>query len=278
MRYPTAGTQSIQNFYDNFEKNKKYLDTWNAKLQEGDVDAVMRIMRMGGTGIFVLKINPKAVVPTLVHDGKIVTESTVIYEFLDEVFPERPILPSDPYARHLARIWTKGVDEDVHPACGAMTFVVSHRHTLAKLGKEKLEAFLSNTPEQSVTADWMSQKRIWVEQGLKAPGAVEKIALYDRYIKKMDDALATSDWLVGGQFSVADITLTPYVNRLASMSLAGMWENGRRPRVADWFRRVQSLPTLKPTFVDWVPAELASDLATNGSRSWPEIARLLKIA
>ena len=46
-----------------------------------------------------VKLNPKAVVPTLVHDGKIVTESTLICEYLDDVFPEPSLRPADPYAR-----------------------------------------------------------------------------------------------------------------------------------------------------------------------------------
>ena len=34
-----------------------------------------------------IKLNPNAVVPTIVHDGVVVTESTVICEYLDEVYP-----------------------------------------------------------------------------------------------------------------------------------------------------------------------------------------------
>ena len=43
----------------------------------------------------------------------------------------------------------------------------------------------------------------------------------------MEDALAGGDdWLVGNKFSIADIAMTPYVNRLAMMSMQGMWERG----------------------------------------------------
>jgi glutathione S-transferase len=41
---------------------------------------------LAGRGHY-LDLNPKAVVPTLVHDGRIIVESTVINEYLDEVFP-----------------------------------------------------------------------------------------------------------------------------------------------------------------------------------------------
>jgi glutathione S-transferase len=225
-----------------------------------------------------LKLNPKAVVPTLVHDGRVVTESTVICEYLDEVVPARPVLPKDPYLRHKARLWTKAVDEDLHPACAVVTFTLSHRHTLMRLGPAKLEEFLNATPPQSVSWDWKQQKRRWVEQGLDAPGAADRIVLYDKYLAKMEDALAAgTPWLVGDAFTMADIALVPYVNRLAALSLEGMWENGRRPRVADWWKRVKARPTFKPALVDWVPGHLADDLRTNGAKSWPAVAKILGI-
>ena len=40
-----------------------------------------------------LKLNPNALVPTLVHDGVPVIESTVINEYLDETFPDPPLKP-----------------------------------------------------------------------------------------------------------------------------------------------------------------------------------------
>src|SRR5262245_32702509 len=57
-----------------------------------------------------LKLNPKGVVPTLVHDGRVIVESTVINEYLDEVSPEAPLKPDNPGARAAMRVWTKAVD------------------------------------------------------------------------------------------------------------------------------------------------------------------------
>jgi hypothetical protein len=39
-----------------------------------------------------LALNPKGVVPTLVHDGAVIVESTVICEYVDEAFPEQPAI------------------------------------------------------------------------------------------------------------------------------------------------------------------------------------------
>ena len=225
-----------------------------------------------------LKLNPKGVVPTLVHDDLVIPDSTVIVEYLDHIAPDSSLHPTDPWARAQVRYWTKAVDEDLHPACGAVTFVCSHRHTVLKnLGEEGAKKFLASTPEISVTADWSEKKNIFVRYGFDAPEAPQKVRLYDTYLKKMDKALEGNDWLVGDTFSVADISLTPYVNRLAMMSMRGMWENGRLPNVERWFNAIEKLPNFKRCLIDWVPEPLTNDLRENGAKSWPEVAKILEI-
>jgi glutathione S-transferase len=226
------------------------------------------------------KLNPKAVVPTLVHDDRVVLDSTVIIEYLDHLDPDSSLHPTDPMDRANARLWTKAVDEDLHPACGAMTFVCSHRHTvLRNLGEDGVKEFLASTPEMSVTSDWKSQKDAFVRYGFDAPGASEKVKLYDSYLQKMETALSKGgDWLVGDQFSIADVSLTPYVNRLAMMSMTGMWEGGRLPHVEKWFNRIKAMPNFTTSFIDWVPDHLTNDLRENGAKSWPEVAKILDIA
>jgi glutathione S-transferase len=224
-----------------------------------------------------LKLNPKAVVPTLVHDNTVVPESTVICEYLDLVEPSTSLHPADPWLHAQVRYWSKACDEELHPACAVLTFVVSHRHTIARLGKEKLEEFLSSTPDMSVTSDWKTKKRMFVEHGFKAAGAAEALTLYDSYLKKMEKALQGHDWLVGDRFTFADVSMTPYVNRLAMLSLSGMWTNGRLPDVERWFNRIQQRPHFKPQLLDWVPEQLTADLRDNGARSWPEVAMILNI-
>ena len=225
-----------------------------------------------------LKLNPKGVVPTLVHDDLVIPDSTVIIEYLDQIAPDTSVHPKDPWSRAQVRYWTKAVDEDLHPACGAVTFVCSHRHTVLKnLGPKGAEEFLASTPPISVTSDWKSLKDAFVRYGFDAPGASDKVKLYDTYLKKMDKALENKQWLVEDTFSIADISMVPYVNRLAMMSMRGMWDNNRLPNVEKWFNRVEALPNFKKCLIDWVPDELANDLLENGAQSWPEVAKILEI-
>lgn len=222
-----------------------------------------------------LAINPKAVVPTLVHDGAIVAESTLICEYLDEVFEGSSLTPADPLAKVAMRTWTKAVDEQLHPACGELTFVCCHRHIVLRLDETALAEFLESTPGQSVTSQWKRRKQEIVRLGFDAPGIEDTIKLYDGYLDKMESALADSPWLAGNSFSLADVGLAPYVNRLDMLNMSGLWEGGRRAAVADWFNRIKERPTFKPAFLEWCPEQLTRDLKEFGTQSWGDVQRIL---
>jgi glutathione S-transferase len=220
-----------------------------------------------------LAINPKAVVPTLVHDGDVITESTVICEYLEETFADRSIYPATPSARARVRVWTKAVDEELHPACSAVTYVVSHRHTILRNGVGSFDDFLKQGGADGLAARTLKWQ--WIQHGLAAPGAADKIRLYAGYLQKMDSVLATSEWLAGDAFSMADIAIAPYVNRLDVLAMDGLWRNGRLPRVERWFERIKARPSFRPALIDWMPAELMGEMRANGEKSWPDVARLL---
>ena len=47
-----------------------------------------------------MKLNPNGVVPTLVHDGNVIVKSSLILYYIDEAFPDLPLMPKTPVARH----------------------------------------------------------------------------------------------------------------------------------------------------------------------------------
>jgi maleylacetoacetate isomerase len=61
------------------------------------------------------RLNPQHLVPTLVHNGHPLRQSLAIIEYLDEVFPEPPLLPSDPLGRARVRAIACAVACDIHP-------------------------------------------------------------------------------------------------------------------------------------------------------------------
>ena len=63
-----------------------------------------------------LKINPLGAIPALVEKGHApLTQSVAILEFLNEVTPEPPLLPADPYGRARVRSIAAALAADTHP-------------------------------------------------------------------------------------------------------------------------------------------------------------------
>ncbi len=87
-----------------------------------------------------LKLNPLGVVPTLVHDGRPVIESSIICEYLNDAFPHTPLMPADAYAASQIRLWMKHVDTKLHPSCGAVQWPLLMLPGLLKKSEAEREA------------------------------------------------------------------------------------------------------------------------------------------
>ena len=61
------------------------------------------------------EINPQGLVPALIDDGAALNQSMAIMEYLEEVYPEVPILPQQPHARARCRGLAQMVVSDIHP-------------------------------------------------------------------------------------------------------------------------------------------------------------------
>ncbi len=74
-------------------------------LLEKGIDFVFTEIDLNDKPDWFLKVSPYGKVPVIRHDGAVIWESAVINEYLDEVFPEPPLLPRDPVGRATARVW-----------------------------------------------------------------------------------------------------------------------------------------------------------------------------
>ena len=114
-----------------------------------------------------VKINPNGQVPALLHQGKVITESTVINEYLDEAFEGPALRPADAYGRARMRVWTKFVDEYF---CPALSFIGWHhmiRHITDKLTPEEFEEKVRRIPLKEQQDKW----RAVLEAGVHAAAA-----------------------------------------------------------------------------------------------------------
>jgi len=196
-----------------------------------------------------LKLNPNGVVPTLVHDGNIVVESTVIMHYLDDTFPEPPLMPRDSLNRSRVHVFTKLMDEYIHPACIVFTFATANRAPLASLSKEQRDAELARAPLKRQS----EYKRAAVEEGLRSPMGKEATKSFEKLLKWIQEATERSAGLAGPDFSLADIAAIPYVLRLEMLKLSPLW--GDKPGVAKWWERIKARPCYEIAITKWLRSE-----------------------
>jgi len=126
------------------------------------------------------QVSPLGVVPCLLVDGKSLTESVAILEYLEEVFPEKPLLPRDPWRRSRVRQLVQLVNSGIQP--------LQNLVVLDRVSKD----------EEARNA-WV---RHWNERGLAA---------LDVLLASVEAELGGGQFSVGNEPSLADIYLVPQV-------------------------------------------------------------------
>jgi glutathione S-transferase len=243
-------------------------------LLEKGLEATEHLMTLRGDHLTpeYLRLNPNGVVPTLVHDGRPVIESSVILYYLDEAFPQPPLMPADAHSRATVRLYNKLIDEYVHNYCTVLSFATAFRPQLARLAKEELEAMLAKAPIKKRS----EYKRDVVAHGLESHYVTESIEYHQKLLAMMEKSLKSAQHLAGDAFTLADAAVIPYIIRLDLLKLSGMWEH--LPGVARWYERVRTRPSVQQaiynrmTDADWAPfRNLELD-------PWPKVRTLLKAA
>ena len=214
-----------------------------------------------------LKLNPLGVVPTLVHDGRPVIESSIICEYLEDTFPEQTLLPPDTYQRARMRFWMKHVDVKLHPACGTLQWPMVMRPRLMEKSEDERNAILERIPEKPRRE---RQKRL-VKFGLDAPDVADAVATYRRTILDMELSLTENSWVASDSFSLADVCLAPYFQTLLQFDWTAMFEQDC-PRVTDWFERCRARQSYKEAVAEDFPDHVLTELQEKGGAVWKKIA------
>jgi len=186
-----------------------------------------------------IALNPKAVVPTLRHDGRVVTESSIINEYLDDAFPEIPLRPSDPFERAQMRHWVRHEEDELFTAVRPASLNLMMKQALGAYSEEELDDMLRLHPRQDRVA--------FLKETFKAPfdyKAVQKsYGMLGTALARMERQLAREPWLAGGSYSLADIAAAPVVDRIIALGMAELWDE--LPGVKAWVERLTSRPAYR---------------------------------
>ena len=193
-----------------------------------------------------VKLNPKGVVPTLDHDGRIIIESNVIIEYLEDVFPQIKLRPDGAFAKAQMRIWIFNSEEIAHTNVNTCSHNPRHAARLAKkpYTPEELKAIAAKCPSPIIAGRFLHRQAHGVSEA-EENAAYEAL---DYLLDLMETALAPGPWIVGKDYSLADVAMAPYINRIEVLRRPEMLSTARRPRVADWWQRVQARSAFKEAF------------------------------
>jgi glutathione S-transferase len=183
-----------------------------------------------------LAINPRGVVPVLVHDGFVVCESTIINDYLEDAFPEHPLRPADAMGRARVAMWSRFVDDVPTMAIKKPSYQKNLRPMLQSLSDAEIDDAVRRMPNPENARRWRDAAR----NGIPAAELAAADADLRHMLARMQETLARETWLAGDAYSLADINIAPFVHRLASFpeyDLDRDW-----PAVAGWYARLRARP------------------------------------
>jgi glutathione S-transferase len=196
-----------------------------------------------------LKLNPNGVVPTLDHDGRIVTDSNVITEYLDEVAPETSFTPEDPVKRARMRGLMHFADEMPAAAVRVPTYNLAFLPRFTAMARDEFVALAESKP---------LRREFMLTMGQTGFPKVEMDAALSRLrrtYERMDAEIEKSGgpWLLGKDISLADVAVMPALVRMHDLGMAE-WQD--LPRVKTWFDNIRAQGAFKPTYY---PGSLLSE-------------------
>jgi glutathione S-transferase len=198
-------------------------------------------------------INPRGQVPALDDGGRIVTESTVICEYLEDAHPTAVRLrPEGHYERAQMRMWTKWVDEYF---CWCVSTIGWHRYIgkMARaLSDDEFEDKLKAIPIPEQQLKWRRAREGFPQDMLDEE--MRKIAVS---VRKLDDRLADNEWLAGDSYTLADICNFAIANGM-QFGFEELVNKDDTPGLMRWIEQINARPAAQKMFAE-VPREIVHE-------------------
>lgn len=203
-------------------------------------DRIIRFADNDHLSTWYLKLNPNGVVPTLVHDGSVIADSSVINEYLDDAFPEHLLRPTNPVELAHMRAWRQYIDEVPTPSIRFPSYNAYFVPIWSAMSDEEFRTYVERLP---------LRKHFYLKMGRTGFSQDEIDAALERLrqtVERMDQALAQTRWLANDMFTLADISIMPSIVRMEDLGLAHLWAD--LPRVSEWYGRLQQRPAFAMTY------------------------------
>lgn len=206
-------------------------------------------------------INAEGQVPVLDHDGVILTHTSVINEYLEDVFPDVPLRPRDPLGAARMRYWNKFCDEQV------MNYVSVHGwHRMVGIIARNVESgefdrLMERIPLPDQRKKWRDARSGFSEADLAH--ATEKILFA---VDKVERQLGETRWLAGDAYTLADINFFSYCGMSVERMFPELATAKRCPRLVEWSERMRSRPAVRRALA-------GEDRTAPGLRTWTGEAR-----
>jgi glutathione S-transferase len=206
-------------------------------LKEKGVDFVSRYVDVLAFEQFepaFLAINPDGQVPVLVHDGQSITETGFILQYLEAVFPAPSLTPGSAQGRYQVNVWIKYVNEYLAPALWRLG--VARQGRLRQLAGDK--GRLERAPPE--------RRQAWLKavDGFSPDELESARTLLPVRLARMEQAVASTQWLAGPDYSLADIMVFPTVMALAQVT-PELVNSRATPAILGWLERMSARPAVR---------------------------------
>ena len=213
-----------------------------------------------------LKLNPNAVVPTLVDGDFVVIESSVILQYIDTLSDENVLMPRDEKARTTTLIWLLRC-LDIHAAINTMTFAtVGRQKIIASKTAEEIENSINKMPNPRAA----SKRRDLINKGLLSQHLTGDFFTLQRMFDDMQNALKSSTWLTGNNYKMADTAIVAYVDRLDRLGMSGLWEQ-QFPAISNWLEASKARASYATALDPFVSRTETVNTRRAGENIWPEV-------
>jgi len=193
-------------------------------------------------------INPNGVVPTLIHDGTVIIESTDILEYLDQQFSGPAATPSFMQgegldSEHLHSLITLVNDTQIHLKTLSFEYLFK---PMAKKNPRQLETLKQKLRNQDLLK---FHQQFSSKQGLGDKRVSHSVVSMHLALQQLEQYLGKNNWLAGERFSIADMAWIVNVHRLGLMH----FPLGAYPKLSHWFSRMQQRPSYQQALVQYEP-------------------------